>query len=235
MAKVKHIAIIMDGNGRWARKRGLPRIIGHKEGVESVRSAIKTARKLDIEYLTLYTFSTENWQRPESEIHFLMKMLKDLIGQETPALHKEGVRINCIGRLDELHTEAHNALKKAMVTTANNEKMVLTLCVSYGGRSEIVDAVRRILIDDRKKKINLDEITENFFSKYLYDPTLPEPDLMIRTGAQSRERVSNFLIWQIAYTELYFTEILWPDFREKEFKNAISDFEKRERLYGRIK
>ncbi len=234
MAGLKHIAIIMDGNGRWARKRGLPRIVGHKEGVESVRSSVKSAIDLGIKYLTLYTFSTENWHRPEKEVNFLMKMLKDLIVRETPDLKKEGVRVNCIGRLNEIQPAAQAALQKAMAATSQNDKMVLTLCLSYGGRGEIIDAVRRILTDDRKTNLDLKAVDEDFFSRYLYDPGLPEPDLMIRTGARSRERISNFLLWQIAYTELYFTETLWPDFREKEFEKAISDFGKRERLYGRI-
>lgn len=235
MLEINHVAIIMDGNGRWARKRGLPRIIGHKEGVESVRSSVKTVEKLGIKYLTLYTFSTENWQRPRNEVDFLMKMLKDLIIKETSEMHKKGVRLNCIGRLNEFKEDARSALENSMLTTRNNDKVVLTLCLSYGGRAEIIDAVRRMLNDDRKKKFNLEDINDDLFKRYLYDPDLPEPDLLIRTGAQNRERISNFLLWQIAYTEIYFTETLWPDFREKEFMKAMDNFKKRERLYGRLK
>ena len=234
MADIMHVAIIMDGNGRWAKKRGLPRAIGHQQGVESVRAVVKAARRLEIKYLTLYTFSTENWFRPENEVKTLMDMLEKIIVRETPELHKNNVRINAIGRLDTLYKNARDALNRSMALTRNNSGLVLTLCLSYGGRGEIIDAVKNIINQDRKENFDLKNFNEETFRNFLYDPTLPDPDLLIRTGAQNRERISNFLLWQIAYTEIYFTRILWPDFREREFLKAIDNFKKRERLFGRI-
>ncbi len=234
MPEINHIAIIMDGNGRWARKRGLPRVIGHREGVESVREVVKICRDLHIKYLTLYTFSTENWKRPRAEVQTLMNMLEEMIVKETPELHKNNVRINAIGRLNELYPNAKMALDNALELTKNNKRLVLTLCLNYGGQGEIVDAVKKIIMADRKKQINLEEFNEAEFTNYLYDPNLPPPDLLIRTGAEHRERISNFLLWQIAYSEIYFTRTLWPDFRKKEFLKAIEDYNKRERLFGAV-
>lgn len=235
MSKLRHVAIIMDGNGRWAKKRGLPRVIGHREGVESVRSAVNVARSLGIKFLTLFTFSTENWQRPEKEVNTLMDMLEEMILKETAELHKNDVRINAIGRIDKLYSKPRRAMEKAMKKTENNKSLVLTLCLSYSGRSEIVDAVKKIVQQDRKASIQLDDFEEANFSGFLYDPGLPDPELLIRTGAVNRERISNFLLWQIAYTEIFFTKTLWPDFRKKEFVKAVQNFEKRERLFGRVK
>ncbi|MCX7994369.1 MAG: isoprenyl transferase [candidate division WOR-3 bacterium] len=234
MAEPNHVAIIMDGNGRWARKRGLPRVIGHREGVESVRIIVKTAREIGIKYLTLYTFSTENWKRPAEEVQTLMNMLEEMLKKETPELNKNRVRINAIGRLDGLYPSARKALEEALTLTKNNDALILTLCLNYGGQSEIVDAVKKIVLEDRKKMLNLDELDEKNFVRYLYDPELPPPDLLIRTGAERRERISNFLLYQIAYAEIYFTRTLWPDFRKKEFLKAIEDFKNRERLFGGI-
>jgi len=228
------VAIIMDGNGRWARKRGLPRVIGHRQGVESVRTIVKTSTHIDVRFLTLYTFSTENWQRPKEEVDTLMKMLEEMLVKETPELHKNKVRINAIGRLDDLYENARRALEESLNLTKKNRDLVLTLCLNYGSRSEIVDAVKKIIIQDRKKHIDLDRFDEAQFRDFLYDPTLPEPELLIRTGATKRERISNFLLWQIAYTEVYFTDTLWPDFREKEYLKAIESFKERERLFGRV-
>jgi undecaprenyl diphosphate synthase len=229
-----HVAMIMDGNGRWARKRGLPRVIGHRQGVESVRTMVKTSTRIGVKYLTLYTFSTENWKRPKDEVNTLMDMLEEMLVKETPKLHKNKVRINAIGRLDELHENARRALKESLELTAANSGLVMTLCLNYGSRSEIVDAVKKAIKEDREKRIDLENFSEKQFTEYLYDPTLPEPDLLIRTGAKSRERISNFLLWQIAYTEVYFTETLWPDFREKQYLEAIDSFRTRERLFGRV-
>ncbi len=231
---ITHIAIIMDGNGRWARKRGLPRVIGHREGVESVRAVVKATRDLNIKYLTLYTFSTENWKRPDDEVQTLMNMLEEMITKETPELHKNNVRMNAIGRLNELFPNARKALDDALKLTRNNSKMVLTLCLNYGGQGEIVDAVKKVIQEDRNKHIDLEQFDEKKFSQYLYDPDLPPPDLLIRTGAEKRERISNFLLWQIAYAEIYFTKTLWPDFRKKEFLKAIENYNKRERLFGAV-
>ncbi|TET62052.1 MAG: isoprenyl transferase [Candidatus Stahlbacteria bacterium] len=234
MLKVKHVAIIMDGNGRWAKKRGLLRVIGHRQGVESVRVIVKASQKMGIKFLTLYTFSTENWQRPEREVKALMKMLKEMLVKETPELHKNRVRINAIGRLDALYPGAVKALDHSLTLTRNNDGLVLTLCLNYGGRSEIVDAVKKIIKQDRDKHLEIDNLDEEKFADFLYDPTLPAPDFLIRTGAENRERISNFLLWQIAYSEIYFTKTLWPDFRENEFIKAIDEFKKRERLFGRV-
>uniref|UniRef100_A0A7C6EM83 Isoprenyl transferase n=1 Tax=candidate division WOR-3 bacterium TaxID=2052148 RepID=A0A7C6EM83_UNCW3 len=224
----------MDGNGRWARKRGLPRVIGHREGVESVRVIVKTAREIGIKYLTLYTFSTENWKRPKDEVQTLMNMLEEMLAKETPELNKNRVRINAIGRLDELYPNARKALDEALRLTKDNEGLILTLCLNYGGQGEIVDAVKKIVLEDRKKHIDLEQFNEEKFTRYLYDPSLPPPDLLIRTGAERRERISNFLLYQIAYAEIYFTRTLWPDFRKKEFLKAIEDFKNRERLFGAV-
>lgn len=224
----------MDGNGRWARKRGLPRVIGHRQGVESVRAIVKASTTMSMKYLTLYTFSTENWQRPKEEVETLMKMLEEMLHKETPELHKNKVRINAIGRLDALYENARRALQESLELTKENSGLILTLCLNYGSRSEILDAVRKIVEQDRKEKINLNDFGEEEFTRYLYDPELPEPELLIRTGATNRERISNFLLWQIAYTEMYFTETLWPDFREHEYQEAIESFKKRERLFGGV-
>jgi len=228
------VAIIMDGNGRWARKRGLPRVIGHRQGVESVRKIVETSTRIDVKYLTLYTFSTENWQRPREEVDTLMKMLEEMLVKETPKLHKNKVKINAIGRLEDLYENARRALEESLNLTKKNRGLVLTLCLNYGSRREIVDAVKKIVEQDRKKHIDLDKFDEAQFKDFLYDPKLPEPELLIRTGATKRERVSNFLLWQIAYTEVYFTDTLWPDFREKEYLKAIESFKERERLFGRV-
>jgi undecaprenyl diphosphate synthase len=195
---------------------------------------VKTSNRIGVKYLTLYTFSTENWQRPKDEVDTLMNMLEEMLAKETPELHKSKVRINAIGRLDELHENARRALRESLELTAANSGLVMTLCLNYGSRSEIVDAVQKVIEKDREKRIDLENFDEKQFTEYLYDPTLPEPDLLIRTGAKSRERISNFLLWQIAYTEVYFTEILWPDFREKEYLEAIDSFKTRERLFGRV-
>jgi len=235
MQEPTHVAIIMDGNGRWARKRGLPRVIGHRQGVESVRTIVKASTSIGVKYLTLYTFSTENWQRPEEEVQTLMNMLEEMLVKETPELHKNNVRVNAIGRLGVLYENARRALQDALELTKNNSSLVLTLCLNYGSRSEIIDAVKKIIEQDRTDRIDLDKLDEQNFSSYLYDPSLPEPDLMIRTGAEKRERISNFLLWQIAYTEVYFTKTLWPDFREREYKTAIESFKQRERLFGRVR
>jgi undecaprenyl diphosphate synthase len=224
----------MDGNGRWARKRGLPRVIGHRQGVESVRTMVKTSTRIGVNYLTLYTFSTENWQRPKAEVETLMNMLEEMLIKETPELHKNKVRINAIGRLDELYENARRALKESLALTKKNPGLVLTLCLNYGSRGEIVDAVKKIIEQDRKDRIDLHGFGEEQFAGYLYDPNLPEPELLIRTGATNRERISNFLLWQVAYTEVYFTDTLWPDFREREYLKAIESFQERERLFGRV-
>jgi undecaprenyl diphosphate synthase len=225
MQEPAHVAIIMDGNGRWARKRGLPRVIGHRQGVESVRNIVKASTRIGLRYLTLFTFSTENWRRPADEVSTLMDMLEEMLIKETPELHKNNVRINAIGRLDALHQNARKALQNSLDLTNNNTGLVLTLCLNYG----------KIIELDRKQRFDLSQFGEDEFTRHLYDPDLPEPDILIRTGSTKRERVSNFLLWQIAYTEIFFTDTLWPDFREKEFTGVIESFKERERLFGRVK
>lgn len=222
----KHIAIIMDGNGRWASERNLPRIIGHKVGSESVREIIRVCLELGIKYLTLYSFSTENWQRPKEEIKGLMELLKFLLKNEVDELSKRGVSIRAIGKLDYLPNDVKDELFKAIEKTKNNNKLKLYLALSYGGRQEILDAVNKII------KSKLKSIDEENFRNFLYDPTLPDPDLLIRTSGEYR--ISNFLLWQISYSELYFTKTLWPEFRREEFIKAIEDYSKRKRKFGKV-
>jgi undecaprenyl diphosphate synthase len=216
----------MDGNGRWARKRGLPRVMGHKVGVESVRSVIRVARKLGIKYLTLYTFSSENWQRPKEEVSYLMQLLKTLLIKEVDDLKRQGVRIRAIGRLGNLGKEVLEALNYAIEKTKDNRDLNLYLALSYGGRQEIVDAVNTIL------RLGIKEVDEEKFRNFLYDPELPDVDLLIRTAGEYR--ISNFLLWHTAYAELYITDVLWPDFREEEFLKAIEDYSKRVRKFGKV-
>jgi undecaprenyl diphosphate synthase len=216
----------MDGNGRWARKRGLPRVMGHKVGVESVRSVIRVARKVGIKYLTLYTFSSENWQRPKEEVSYLMQLLKTLLIKEVDDLKRQGVRIRAIGRLGNLGKEVLEALNYAIEKTKDNRELNLYLALSYGGRQEIVDAVNTIL------RLGIKEVDEEKFRDFLYDPELPDVDLLIRTAGEYR--ISNFLLWHTAYAELYITDVLWPDFREEEFLKAIEDYSKRVRKFGKV-
>jgi undecaprenyl diphosphate synthase len=228
----RHIAIIMDGNGRWARKRGLPRVAGHRVAMESVRAVVKTCRGLGIPYLTLFTFSSENWRRPRKEVSFLMRLLVTYLRREVRELHEEGVRISAIGRLDELPDLARRELDLAMAKTRKNSGLVLTLAMNYGGRNEIVDAVKSLARDLKRGRLKPEGVDEKLFSRYLYPSSAPDPDLLIRTSGEFR--VSNFLLWQSAYSELYFTPILWPDFRKPQLLAAIREYQKRERRFGDI-
>jgi len=221
-----HVGIIMDGNGRWAQMRGLPRVMGHKVGVESVRSVIRAAKKAGVRYLTLYTFSSENWQRPAEEVKALMYMLKILLRKEIRNLNHLGVQVRAIGDLERLPKDVRDVLDFAMRETAKNDAMVLTLALSYGGRREIVHAVNRII------ESGIREVDEDTFARFLYDPDLPDVDLIIRTAGEYR--LSNFLLWQSAYAELYFTPTLWPDFREEDFFKALEDYSKRVRKFGKV-
>lgn len=223
-----HVAIIMDGNGRWAKERGLPRIIGHKVGAESVREIIRTAKEIGIKYLTLFTFSTENWRRPEEEVNFLMDMLKQLLRDEVEDLKRNGVRLRAMGRLDMLPRRVKEELEYAERETEMNKDLTVILALSYSGRAEIVDAMKKMV----RKVPNPEHVTEDTFRNFLYLPDVPEPDLMIRTSGEMR--ISNFMLWQLAYTELYFTKTLWPDFRREEFLKIIEDYTKRERRFGGI-
>lgn len=225
-----HIAIIMDGNGRWARLRGKSRIYGHKKGVETVRKIVKYASRIGVKYLTLFTFSTENWDRPKREVDGLMKMFSMLLKQELPELYKNNVKIYFIGRKNKISKELLDNIKNAEEVTRENTGLKLILAVDYGGRQEIVDACKTVC---KKMKTNQIEQLDNVeFSKFLYLPDVPDPDLVIRTSGEFR--ISNFLLWQTAYSEFYFTNVLWPDFDEKEFDKAIQDYSKRERRFGKI-
>ena len=226
----KHIAIIMDGNGRWAKKRFLPRIAGHRAGVKTVDRIVTICRKIGIKALTLYSFSEENWSRPKNEINALMEILKRYLKKELDRMLKEDIRFNTIGTIDNLPSSAQKIIQDAKERTKNSKGMVLTLALSYGSRSEIVDAVREIASDIKKNKISVGDITPGLFQSYLYTKGLPEPDLLIRTSGELR--ISNFLLYQIAYAELYFTDLLWPDFKEDDLLKAVIEFQARERRFG---
>jgi undecaprenyl diphosphate synthase len=225
-----HIAIIMDGNGRWAKRRGLPRVAGHREGVKPVRDVVEACAQLGVKYLTLFAFSTENWRRPKEEIDTLMKLLIKTLRSETEKLHKNDIKLMAIGDIDSLPKEVRQELKEAMEKTKNNKRMVLNLALSYSGRWEIIEAVKEIARDVKKGKVKIEEIDDKLFSNYLKTAGIPDPDLLIRTSGELR--ISNFLLWQIAYTELYITDCLWPDFRRKHLYEAIRDYQRRERRFG---
>ncbi|MBI5123826.1 MAG: isoprenyl transferase [Candidatus Omnitrophica bacterium] len=220
----------MDGNGRWAAKKGLPKIAGHRAGVNGVREAIKSAKSLGVKVLTLYTFSTENWNRPEHEVNMLFKLLEDYMDKKADELDKNDIRLSVIGRMDGLPVRLQERLKKVIERTKTNSSLILNLALNYGGRAEIVDAAKKIIKDCISGKIKIEEIDEKSFSRCLYTKDLPDPDLLIRTSGEMR--VSNFLLWQIAYSEIYVTKKLWPDFKESDFKKAVSEYQKRERRYG---
>ncbi|MBW2170979.1 MAG: isoprenyl transferase [Deltaproteobacteria bacterium] len=226
----RHIAIIMDGNGRWAKKRSLNRIRGHREGAESVRDIVRACREIGIEVLTLYAFSTENWQRPKQEILALMKLLKDFLRSELSEMMENDIRLNAIGQVGRFPGDVLKVLRGVMDKTQENSGMLLNLALSYGGRDEIVMAAGRIAAEVRAGQLEPKEITEKVFSNYLYTQGMPDPDLLIRTSGEMR--VSNFLLWQIAYAEIYVTKTLWPDFRREELSRILHDYEKRERRFG---
>jgi len=221
-----HIAFIMDGNGRWAEQHGLPRLEGHRAGIESARSVIECLREYHIGYVTLYSFSTENWQRPEDEVRGLLKILKESIGKETAEFHKRGIRIRHLGRLEELPPHLKLAIKKAVERTKNNTQMTLSFAFNYGSRLEILDAVRSIITEGIPPR----DIDDKLFNSYLYTTGLPDVDLVIRTGGDLR--ISNFLLWQSAYSEYYFTEVLWPDFNTEELEKALVSYSQRQRRFG---
>ncbi len=227
----KHLAIIMDGNGRWAKKQGLLRALGHESGTKSVKENIKSCAKLGIECLTLYAFSTENWNRPKLEVETLMKILIKSLKKELKTLQENDIKLNAIGNLGKLPKSAQNELQDVMNKTKNNSRMTLTLALSYGSREEIVNAVKTISDKVKNNIISLDSIDDSIINEHLYTQNLPEVDLLIRTSGE--HRISNFLLWQIAYAELYFTDILWPDFKEKDLYEAIISYQKRERRFGK--
>ncbi len=227
-----HVAIIMDGNGRWAKKNGKERTFGHKSSLGAVRSSIETCRKLGIQHLTLYAFSTENWNRPKLEVNVLMTLLSSAIKDEINELHKNGIRLNVIGDLSKLPRKAYNDLEKAMDKTKDNTSCVLTLALSYGSKEELLHAMQTIAKKYKDGEISDDDFNEELVHQNLYTHDLPMVDLMIRTSGETR--ISNFLLWQIAYAELYFTEVLWPDFNEEEFYKAVLNYQNRERRFGKI-
>ena len=224
----QHIAIIMDGNGRWAKKRLLPRAAGHKEGVSSLKAVLKTCGELGVKYLTVYAFSTENWGRPREEVDFLMNLFAQSIDREIGGMMAAGVRIQFLGRTKQFSAQLQAKMNEAADKTRGNEKITLSVMVNYGGRAELVDAFQQMANDQVKN----DEINEDKISNYLYTKGMPDPDLLIRTADEMR--VSNFLLWQIAYAEIYVTPVLWPDFREKELLAALEAYQKRERRFGKL-
>jgi undecaprenyl diphosphate synthase len=229
----RHIAIIMDGNGRWAEARGLPRVRGHEEGIESLRSVAEECARLGVEQLTLYAFSEENWTRPPEEIDFLMRMLKRFLVRERRTLTDNNMRFSAIGRLDRLSAGVRREIEKTTALAAGNTGTRLCLALSYGGRAEIVDAARELAGRVRRGEMRADEINEAAIARALYQPDMPELDLVIRTGGEMR--LSNFLLWQVSYAELYVTDTLWPDFRAEHLHAAIEDFQTRERRFGGLK
>ncbi len=226
-----HIAIIMDGNGRWARSRKLPRIAGHKEGINSVREITRACGEMGIGYLTLYTFSQENWSRPRMEVSALMNLLVETIRREIDELMENNVRLHVIGRMEELPEKPRVEMEEGIKRTAENNGLNLVLALNYGGRIEILDAVTR-LCQEQQDGLDFSELTEQVFEKYLYTKGMPDPDMVIRTSGESR--VSNFLLWQMAYAEIIITSTLWPAFRSKELYEAILDFQSRERRFGKV-
>ncbi len=227
----KHIAVIMDGNGRWAQKRHLPRVAGHRAGTLSARTTIETCARLKVEALTLYAFSVENWRRPKAEIEFLMQLLREYLRKEMPLIQKNNIRMRFLGRPEELPAAVQKDTREATEATAGNTGMVLSIALNYGGRAEIVDAMNAILAE-RNGHAGTERVTEESLARHLYTADLPDPDLLIRTSGEMR--VSNFLLWQIAYAEILVTETLWPDFNRARLLEALLDFQKRERRYGGI-
>ena len=227
----KHLAIIMDGNGRWAKQKGLLRAFGHENGTKSVRLTVETCAKLGIKNLTLYAFSTENWNRPKLEVDTLMKLLISSLKNELQTLLDNNIRLNSIGNLEMLPKSAQKELLDVIKKTENNSRMVLTLALSYGSREEIISAIKKISDKVKNNIISLDSIDESIINQHLYTQNLPDVDLLIRTSGE--HRISNFLLWQIAYAELYFTDVLWPDFKEGDLYEAIISYQKRERRFGK--
>lgn len=227
----KHIAIIMDGNGRWAKQKGMLRAFGHENGAKSVRSTVETCARLGVGYLTLYAFSTENWNRPKLEVEMLMKLLINSLKNEVKTLSENNIRLNAIGNLDRLPKSAKKELLEVIEATQNNNRMVLTLALSYGSQEEIISAVKAIALKVKNNIISTDDIDETIINQHLYTQNLPEVDLLIRTSGE--QRISNFLLWQIAYAELYFTPVLWPDFSDEDLFAAIVSYQKRERRFGK--
>jgi undecaprenyl diphosphate synthase len=227
----RHVAIIMDGNGRWAEARGLERNAGHRAGIEAVRDVLRAANDFGVRFLTLYAFSSENWGRPQDEVRELMRLLEHYLVEEIQEVMDNGIRVRAMGRLERLPPKIQKSVQDAIERSSANQAMTLVFALSYGGRAEIVDAARKIARDAAAGELDPHGIDEKVFSSYLYEPELPDPDLLIRTGAEFR--VSNFLLWQIAYTELYTTPLMWPDFRREHLAEAVLHYQSRERRFGK--
>ena len=226
----QHLAIIMDGNGRWAKKRGLPRSAGHREGAKAVKRVIASCLNFNIPILTLFTFSTENWKRPKIEINYLLKLFERVLSKEKAGLIKNNIKINFIGRLNDLPNSLNEKINELSESTRKNNKLILNIAINYGGKAEIIDAIKSITLKIIEGKLNIEEINENTIRDNLYTQNLPDPDLLIRTAGEMR--ISNFMIWQIVYTELWVTPVFWPDFGENNLIEAIINFQKRVRKYG---
>mgnify|MGYP001051530324 CR=1 FL=1 len=231
--KLDHIAIIMDGNGRWAKKRGLPRLMGHKKGAEAVKEITKVAANLGVKYLTLYAFSTENWNRDSEEVESLMDLLRQYLKSDLKEVQENGVRIRFIGERSMLASDIVESMNRLEAETAQNDKMTLCLAISYGSRQEIVNAARKIAELAKRGDIQPEDVDVKMFSGMLYTQDIPDPDLLIRTSGE--QRLSNYLLWQLAYAEFFFSDVLWPDFDEKTLTDIIADFKSRERRYGKVK
>ncbi|MFC4387929.1 isoprenyl transferase [Gracilibacillus marinus] len=225
-----HIAMIMDGNGRWARKRGLPRVAGHKEGISTVMKVVRAASSRNVKYLTLYAFSTENWKRPKAEVDFILKLPKEFLHVFLPELIENNVRVQAIGDVNNLPAHTREAMAYAIERTKDNTGLQLNFALNYGSRSELLHAMKEVVSDIKEGKLAQEDLTEEHIASYLYTADIPEPDLLIRTGGE--KRLSNFLLWQLAYTEFLFTDVLWPDFNEEEFLRAIEEYQQRHRRYG---
>lgn len=225
-----HIAIIMDGNGRWAKQHTMGRIRGHKKGAQAVRTVVRSCREIGIKHLTLFALSTENLGRPADEVQALMSLLDEYLSKELKELQKQEIRLTAIGQLNNLNKKVKEKLLETMAATVNNKQMILNLALSYGGRDEIISAIKKLIEDTRSDKVQLNDINKEMFSSYLQTSDLPDPDLLIRTSGEFR--ISNFLLWQLAYTELYFTDVLWPDFKKDDLLKAIASYQKRERRFG---
>ncbi|WP_112180874.1 MULTISPECIES: isoprenyl transferase [Paraliobacillus] len=226
----EHVAIIMDGNGRWAKKRGLPRFAGHKEGMDNVKDIVRVANKHHIKVLTLYAFSTENWKRPKSEVEYLLKLPKEFIHTYLPELIRENVQIKTIGAFDLLPEHTKKAVQAAKDKTSENDGLILNIALNYGSRYEIIQAIKHIAKDVETNQLDMDQLDESVFSNYLFTSDLKDPDLIIRTSGE--QRLSNFLLWQAAYSEFWFTDVYWPDFNEKVFEQALVDYQNRKRRFG---
>ncbi|MBM3249370.1 MAG: isoprenyl transferase [Candidatus Omnitrophica bacterium] len=228
----KHIAIIMDGNGRWAKERGLPRTAGHREGVERVREAVSACRELGVGVVTFFAFSSENWSRPKAEVQMLLRYLDTFLGREIEKLHKDNIRFKVIGRQDPIPGYLQKKLKEAQDKTRNNTGLTVVLALNYGSKQEIVDAIKSFVRDLGTGEASIDGLDTDTFSRYLYTSGLPDPDLLIRTSGESR--LSNFLLWQLSYAELYFPKKYWPDFKKDDLKKAVAEYQKRDRRFGKI-